>query len=221
MLRELGIQIAADATKNLDLLCAPKIVRTEKFISALACGPTVVSTSYLESALKSRKLPPMDKHILHDEKFEKEYGFKLQESLERARQNKKRLLRDWTIFCTDDVQGGYDTFKGIITANGGTCQKWTGRPTGIRAVKRTIDETVGDVSENQEQDECDVLYLMSDPTESKKNLSLWKKFRELAEKNDMVPRIVKTEWIMFVAMAQYIHCDPKWVLGAKAASGKK
>jgi hypothetical protein len=194
-------------------------VRTEKFISALACGPTVVSTSYLESALKSRKLPPVDKHILHNKRFEQERGFKLQEALERARQNKKRLLRDWTIFCTDDVPGGYDTFKGIITANGGTCQKWTGRPTGIRAVKRTIDETVGDVSENQEEDEGDVLYLVS--SDNKKNVSLWKKFRELAEKNDMIPRIVTTEWILFVAMAQYIHCDPSWELSEKAVNGKK
>jgi hypothetical protein len=218
-LRELGIQIVADATKNVDLLCAPNIVRTEKFISALACGPTVVSTSYLEYALKNHKLPPAEKHLLQDKNYEQQHGFKLQEALERARQNKKRLLRDWTIFCTDDVPGGYDTFKGIITANGGTCQKWAGRPTGIRAVKRTIDESVGDISQNQEEDEGDVLYLIS--SDKPKNPSLWKKFRELAEKNDMVPRIVTTQWILFVVMAQYIHCDPQWELGEKTMKAKK
>jgi hypothetical protein len=55
-----------------------------------------------------------------------------------------------------------------------------------------------------------VLYLISDP--DKREYANWAKFRELAQKHDMVPRIVKTEWILCVAMAQYVHWKKEWEL---------
>jgi hypothetical protein len=196
--------------KNVDLLIAPSVVRTKKFVSALACGPTVVSTSYLDYALKQNKLPPPEKHILHDSSFEKQRGFRISEAVERAKQNKQRLLKDWAIFCTDKVAGGFDTFKDITVANGGKCMLWKGRTTSLNPSKRTLDSEDQEVSQNQEEDEGDVLYLISDP--NKKEFELWKKFRALAKQHNMTPRIVTTEWLLFVAMAQYVHWDPKWEL---------
>src|SRR4051812_30269450 len=105
-MREIGLYITDDS-RRVDLLCAPKIVRTRKFVSALACAPTVVSTSYLDYALKHNKLPPPEKHLLHDREFEKQHKFRLHEALERAKQNKNHLLRNWTIFCTEKVTGGF------------------------------------------------------------------------------------------------------------------
>ena len=66
------------------------------------------------------------------------------------------------------------------------------------------------MSQNQEEDEPDVLYLISEL--KKDEVPLWKKFRDLAKTHNMVPRIVKTEWLLFVAMAQYVHWDEKWQL---------
>ncbi|KAF2745221.1 BRCT domain-containing protein [Sporormia fimetaria CBS 119925] len=206
-LRELGLFVVDDP-KKVDILCAPKIVRTQKFVSALASAPTVVSSSYLDYALQHSKLPPPHEHILRDSDFEDKYGFRLDEALERAEQNKKRLLKDWNIFCTQHVVGGFDTFKEIIQSNGGVCHRWEGRTTTINAAKRTIKNADAEVSQNQEEDEGDVLYLISGST--KPDMKLWPKFRELAKKHDMVPRIVSTEWILFVAMAQYVHWDPVW-----------
>lgn len=208
-LRELGLFITDDF-KRVDLVCAPYPVRTKKFIAAMACAPTLVSTSYLDYALKNNKLPPVEKHLLQDPSFEKSHNFKLSEALERARQNKHKLLKDWTIFCTPNVAGGFDTYKDIIEANGGKCVSWKGRPTTVTASKRRVDPQDKEVSQNQVEDEGDVLYLISEA--DKKEVSHWTKFRELASKHDMVPRIVKTEWLLSVAMAQYVHWNPEWKL---------
>jgi hypothetical protein len=187
-------------------------VRTQKFVSALACGPTVVATSYLDYALKNNKLPPPEKHPLIDREGERQFGFDLDEAIARAKQNKHRLLKDWAIFCTAAVMGGFDTFKGIIEANGGKCHLWAGRTTSVNPSKRSIDDSAAnrDVSQNQEEDEGDVLYLISEPKASEKKL--WEKFRDLAKKHDMIPRIVKTEWLLYVAMAQHVHWNPEWEL---------
>jgi hypothetical protein len=213
-LRELGLYITDDV-KRVDLLCAPKIVRTKKFVSALACGPTIVGSSYLDYALRNNKLPPPEKHYLRDREFEKQHGFHLNEALERAKQNQKRLLRDWTLFCTPNVSGGFDTFKDIVVANGGVCQLWKGRATHVTAAKRSIDHANDTAeSQNQQEDEGDVLYLISEP--NRNEFPLWKSFRDLAAKHDMIPRIVRTEWLLFVAMAQYVHWDSDWELTEEA-----
>jgi hypothetical protein len=216
-LRELGLFITDDF-KKVDLLCAPKPVRTKKFVAALACAPTIVSTTYLDAALKSNKLPPPEKHLLEVKDFEEANGVRISEAMTRATQNKHRLLKDWTIFCTQNVAGGFDTYKDIIEANGGKCAMWKGRTTSITASKRPKNPATEE-SQNQKEDEGDVLYLISDP--DKKEFGNWAKFRELAEKHDMVPRIVKTEWILNVAMSQYVHWKEEWELDEeKVKAGK-
>jgi hypothetical protein len=216
-LRELGLFITDDF-KKVDLLCAPKPVRTKKFVAALACAPTLVSTTYLDAALKNNKLPPPEKHLLEARDFEEANGFRMSEAMSRAKQNKHRLLKDWTIFCTQNVAGGFDTYKDIIEANGGKCAMWKGRTTSITASKRPKDPAT-DESQNQTQDEGDVLYLISDP--DKREFAHWAKFRELAEKHDMIPRIVKTEWILCVAMAQYVHWKEEWELSEEKVKAMK
>jgi hypothetical protein len=174
-LREMGLFITDDF-KRVDLLCAPAVVRTKKFVAAMACGPTLVSSSYLDFALKNNRLPPPEKHPLDATDFEREHGFKMTEAIERARQNKQRLLKDWTIFCTPDIAGGISTYRDIIEANGGKCLEWKGKINAATASKRLIGSS-GEESQNQKEDEGDVLYLISDP--HKKNFR--KKEWELTE----------------------------------------
>lgn len=217
-LRELGLFITDDF-KKVDLVCAPQPVRTKKFIAAIACAPTLVSTSYLDYALKNNKLPPAEKHLLQARDFEEANNFRLSEALDRAKQNKHRLLKDWTIFCTEKVAGGFDTYKEIIEVNGGKCTVWKGRAMTVSASKRILNISDKEVSQNQVEDEGDVLYLISDA--DKKEFGNWAKFRELAEKHDMIPRIVKTEWLLNVAMAQYVHWDQQWELSEELVNAAK
>ena len=122
--------------------------------------------------------------------------------------------------------------------NGGACNLYKGR-TGVGVARRLVDADAdgGDVianggvvgatgedsilgpdaggntlAANRANDDGLTLYLISDP-KTREESGLWEKFRQMARKHDMRPRIVKPDWLLFVAMAQYIEWDDKWELG--------
>lgn len=100
--------------------------------------------------------------------------------------------------------GGFDVYRDIITANGGICNLYKGRST-MTASKRSFTRETQEeqaVAENQGEDEGDTLYLISG--EGKKDKELWPKFRELADKENMVPKIVSGNWLLHVAMNQMV-----------------
>lgn len=175
----------------------------------MACGPIIVSTSFIDACLSGGKVPDLEKHLLDDAEGEKRFDFRLSQSTERALQNKHRLLKDWQIFCTDKVNGGFDTYRDIIVANGGDAYLWNGRQTALKARKRVknIDK---DVSQNQEGDEEDTLFLIGSGDKSEK--PLWEKFKGMAKSNGLRPMIVKVDWLLNIAMAQCVRSDPGWVL---------
>ncbi|EGP91732.1 uncharacterized protein MYCGRDRAFT_67446 [Zymoseptoria tritici IPO323] len=201
-LRSLGVLLTSDP-KNVDILVAPKLLRTRKFVCALACAPLVVDTTFLDSALKHKKLaadPPM----LKDREGEQRLGYKLADALERAKHNNRKLFRGWSIFVTKDVNGGFDTYKDIITLNGGVALLYTGR-TGITLPKRQErnDPESGQESQNQGgDDEFDYVYLVSGGSEAE--VKLWKTFRDTIGKQQLKARIVQPDWLLHAAMTQQI-----------------
>ncbi|KAF1956207.1 hypothetical protein CC80DRAFT_535563 [Byssothecium circinans] len=226
-MRELGVFITDDY-KQVDLLLAPKIVRTEKFVSALACGPTLVSPAFLDYALKHNKIPDPAKYPLDTSEYEAQHNMSMDTAIARAEDNKHRLLKGWQIFCTPNVTGGFDTFKNIIEANGGACIAYRGRSLKLSASRREIKSQPKEVSQNLLEDDGDVLYLISEiknvqdakdadqarkwEQANKTEVGYWEKFREFAEKNDMVPRIASTDWILSVAIAQKMMWKEEWEL---------
>ncbi|KAF2094884.1 hypothetical protein NA57DRAFT_60290 [Rhizodiscina lignyota] len=202
-LRNLGIHIT-ESPADCTILCAPRIVRTRKFVTALATAPRVVSTDWLDSCLRNNKIPAPKAHLLLDRIEEGRLGIKIDQTLERAKKNNRKLLRGWQIFCTEGVTGGWETYKDIIEANGGMCNLYKGRSSMTASKRSFTRETQEDksVADNQGEDEGDTLYLISG--EGKKDKELWSKFKELAKKEDMVPRIVKGDWLLHVAMNQKV-----------------
>lgn len=208
-MRNLGIHITENPAE-CTVLCAPKIVRTRKFVSALAAAPLVVNTEWLDTCLRNNRVPKEGTHVLQDRDEEDRLGFRLDESLERAEKNKGKLLRGWQIFCTENVPGGWEIFKTIIEANGGVCSLYRGR-VAMNASKRTFSrETQEDqaIADHQGEDEGDTLYLIS--SDGKKDRDLWEKFRNLAKKEDMVPKIVTSDWLLQVTMSQKVEPAGKW-----------
>lgn len=209
-LRMLGVQLTEDA-KDVDILVAPKILRTRKFVAALACAPLVVDTKYLDSALKHNKL--LEKpSILRDRETEERLGFKLADALARAKINDRQLFRGWSIFVTRDVQGGFDTYKEIITLNGGEAYLYAGR-TGLKLPprRRREDPEAGEESQHQgDDDDYDCVYLVSGSTEA--DMKLRRLFKNNAEKQELTAKIVQTDWLLNAAMSQQIRRDAKWEL---------
>jgi hypothetical protein len=203
-LRQLGVLLTVDP-KEVQILVAPQIKRTRKFVSALACAPLVVDTSYLDTALSENKLiesPP----ILQDTENEERFGFKLSEALERGKINNRKLFRGWTIYVTRDVPGGLDTYKEIVTLNGGQPTLYQGRKGLTLNPRQRDDPEAGPELQHQGDDnEFDCIYLVSGESEVEKHL--WKTFRISAADQGLVPRIVKHDWLLNSAMSQEIVWD--------------
>ncbi|KAJ3520922.1 hypothetical protein NM208_g13521 [Fusarium decemcellulare] len=90
-LRDLGIQIVQEG-QPCDYLAAPHIVRTVKFLCALARGPTVISSTFIDKALETGKLPNIDDYVLKDKEAERRYDVNLEKSVARAKSNRGKLL---------------------------------------------------------------------------------------------------------------------------------
>ncbi|KAK4948216.1 regulator of Ty1 Transposition [Elasticomyces elasticus] len=230
-LRALGISLTQEPSE-CTLLCAPRILRTRKFVSAIAYAPTIVATSYLDHVLKQNKLPEPTDHPLSDLANEEKYGLSLSESIQRARLNfdpetrRGRMFQGWTIHVTTDVTGGFDTFKEVVQSNGGTCLPYRGR-TGLKLQPRRPVAEQHERGKNGEEtshslptplpsfgadDEVEMrtVYLVSAETED--DSKLWDKFRRTAEKQDLRARIVRTDWLLTAAMSQQVGWDEKWEL---------
>lgn len=209
-LRSLGVELVQDPL-DCTILCAPSIKRTEKFVCALAAAPAVVNSSYLDHLLKSPSTPQTpEEHWLVDRDFEEKWGLRLDEALVRAKENRRRLFKGWTVFFTDKVSGGYETWRRIITSNGGTATLYRGR-TGLSLPKtRTLpSEDPEAVNQGPDADaDVDVVYLVSGTDDEE--VKLWKTFRTQCEKQGMRGRIAQTDWVLHCAMSQRIQWDGKW-----------
>lgn len=135
-------------------------------------------------------------------------------SLSRAKINQNKLLRGWTIYISGNIDARLDTFRDIVMANGGTAIPYRGR-TGVTLPRRRLphaeDPDAGAESQHQGGDvECDYVYLVSSTKDDE--VKIWPTFRQLARKQDLQARIVKTDWLLNLAMVQRIEWEPSWEL---------
>lgn len=178
-------------------LAAPSIVRTAKFVTALAFAPIIVSTEFIDACLNRGELVDAEKYLLKDKAGEKKYGVTLTLSRERAQKNKTQLLAGRTIFCVRDIHGGLDTFRGIAAANGAQCNLYEGRPHNMVGSRRSGSE-VGEIDDEAQKDAI----LIS--SQSDQSIKLWRKFQQMAEGSRKTPRIVKADWLLETAIAQTV-----------------
>ena len=181
-------------------LASPHIIRTQKFICALAHAPVVLSTDFVDQCVAENKHLPPENFELKDVEGEKRLGFKLSESTARAKENKGHLLQSCTIYCTESVKGGFETYKAIIEANGGQCLLYRARASSKTSARAGVPH-----KNNKDEDSSspEYLYLVSGVTYEESRL--WVKFQQMAETKGMIPRIVKTDWIIDLALSQQIR----------------
>jgi hypothetical protein len=61
------------------------------------------------------------------------------------------------------------------------------------------------------------VYLIS--STSDEEVKLWEKFEAEARKKGLEPRIVKTDWLINLAMSQRVEWDEKWELKEELVPG--
>ncbi|KAF4125599.1 BRCA1 C Terminus (BRCT) domain [Geosmithia morbida] len=200
-LRDMGILIVREG-QACDYLAAPHIVRTVKFLSALARGPTVISSTFVEKALETGKVPesPED-FVLKDREAEKRYNISLDKSVRRAKANRGRLLWGVPVYCTENIRNGSESYKAIAEANSAIFKLYRAR-SGSTIKPTTAEEDGGRPPEP--------VYLLSNTSAEEKKM--WPRFRDMAEKGNMEPRIVAPDWLLDVAMAQQVRFDEKFLV---------
>ncbi|TVY27375.1 BRCT-containing protein [Lachnellula hyalina] len=196
-LRELGVHVVQDPS-NCTHLAAPAIVRTKKFLAALASGPTIVRSEFIDACIKDGKVPDATAFVLKDTTNEKRFGLKLKDAVARAKANKRSILRHVPIYCTEDIPNKPETYKDIVQANGGTFTLFRGKAF-AKKVKPEEDEGGNEP-----------VYLLSGTKEKEK--VMWPIFREEAKKGNMVPRIVSTDWILNTAITQQLESSDDYLL---------
>jgi hypothetical protein len=170
------------------------MVRTQKFLCALAMGPTIVSTDFIYTCLQKNIVPDINDFLLKDVSNERKFRLKLKDVVARAKANKRSLLRHVPIYCTAEISNGPETYKSIVKANGGEFFLYRGKGGAMIKPTKPEEDDVGP----------EPVYLITGPRPEERKL--WPKFTEMAESGNMIPRIVHSEWLLDVAMSQQL----KW-----------
>ncbi|PPQ92154.1 hypothetical protein CVT25_008779 [Psilocybe cyanescens] len=120
-LSKLGIKTTARASECTHLL-APHVVRTEKFLCALASrAPWVLQDKWAIDSAKAKKVLPEKDFILKDKSGENKYGVNLVQALKRAKDfiENGGLLAGHTFYLTPKVPVDAKLLKNVVVACGG------------------------------------------------------------------------------------------------------
>ncbi|KAF9463519.1 hypothetical protein BDZ94DRAFT_1308637 [Collybia nuda] len=117
-LAKLGVKITTRPSECTHLL-APNLVRTEKFLCALAVAPFILTSKWATDSAAAKKLLDEKHYTLHDEANEKKYNFVLADAIARARESKGGLFAKKTFYVTPKVPIGIQLLKSVVSASGG------------------------------------------------------------------------------------------------------
>ncbi|TCD65714.1 hypothetical protein EIP91_002290 [Steccherinum ochraceum] len=115
---KLGVSFTTKASECTHLV-ARSIVRTEKFLCAMAAGPIIVTDKWIQTCVKTKHILVEDDFLLKDPESEKKYNFVLTEALERARESEGKLFAGMTFVITPKIPIDTKLLKSVVTASGG------------------------------------------------------------------------------------------------------
>lgn len=199
--------LADQDAKKCTHLAAPAVLRTPKFVNALAYAPVIVNHDFITQCLKQNELMNPADFPLVDEIAEKRLGLSLGDMTARAKKNQNKLLQGYRIYCIESIRGGFDAFRSIAVANGGDCTVFRGR---VSMPGQSRHEDSDDDSSEDDDPSRNDIYLLSgvDPGHGK----LWPRFRQLVQSIGKTPRIVRVDWLLDIAMSQDLRATDGYEL---------
>ncbi|OJT11416.1 BRCT-containing protein 1 [Trametes pubescens] len=100
-------------------LVVKSVVRTEKFLCAMANAPYILNEKWAVISAASRKLLPEEDYMIQDPETEKKYGVNISDALKRAKKNAGKLFAGKTFYVTSKVPVETKLLKNVVAANGG------------------------------------------------------------------------------------------------------
>ncbi len=144
---------------------------------------------------QNKRLDPED-YLLQDTEGEKQLGFKLHDCLARAKSNKGQLLQGYSIYCTENIRGGFESYRSIVEVNGSKCLLYRARAGSTATLRAGLDEE----TDGSEPGSRGYVYLISDTTPE--DAKLWPKFRQMIEGLGRKPLVVRHNWLVDIALSQ-------------------
>jgi len=178
----------------------------------MAYAPLVLSTAFLDACLATHKLLKATNYLLSDPDGEQRHGVHLKEVAARSKRIKGGLFKGQSIYCTEHVYGGFDTYKRLVEVNGGKCMLFRGRAGAIPGKARGMGG--GSVDADGEED---VVYLISGTKLEEQRL--WAKFRSMVDAVGKVPRVVRTDWMLDAALRQEVRGMEGYEVSASDGEG--
>jgi len=117
-LARLGVRMTTRPSECTHLLC-PHLVRTEKFLCALARAPFILSAKWATASAAAKTLLPEKGFMLKDPAGEKKFDVNLAQALRRAKANKGKLLEGKMFYLTPRVGVDKKLLKNVVNACGG------------------------------------------------------------------------------------------------------
>ena len=176
---------------NCKYLIAPRILRTKKFVCAIAQAPTLVRSEFLDRCLEANELLDPEDFPFEDPEGEEQYELDLRAVLERASSYRGRLLKGVAIWATNSVHGGFDVYRKIVEVNGGRCLLFQGRVGAIRK---------GGYDSDDEEPKPEPAYLVCGEDDK----VLADKFEEMARNAGWEPHVVRADWVLDAALKQEV-----------------
>ncbi|KAJ7703113.1 hypothetical protein B0H17DRAFT_1041781 [Mycena rosella] len=123
-LSKLGVKATTQISECTHLI-APSLVRTEKFLCALAAGAFILSDKWAIDSAAANKLLPEKDYILDDKINEEKWHFRLVDAMARAKEVGGKLFENMTFYVTPKVPVEINLLKNVVTAQGGKVSKQT------------------------------------------------------------------------------------------------
>ncbi|KAF7289269.1 hypothetical protein MIND_01388500 [Mycena indigotica] len=117
-LARLGAKVT-NKTAECTHLVTTGVVRTEKFLCALAVAPVIVNEAWATESAAANEILDVSDYLIRDEEGERRYEFRLEEALNRARVLRGTLFKDHIFFMTPGSFNNLDLIRSVIQANGG------------------------------------------------------------------------------------------------------
>ncbi|KAG5651886.1 hypothetical protein H0H81_007043 [Sphagnurus paluster] len=121
-LTKLGVKITTRPAECTHLL-APHLVRTEKFICALAHAAFILTEKWATESAAAKKLLDEEKYLLRDEANEKKFDFVLADALARAKKLGGTLFAKKVFYITPKVSVDIKLLRNVVTACGGQVRR--------------------------------------------------------------------------------------------------
>ncbi|KAJ6590014.1 hypothetical protein DFH09DRAFT_1274284 [Mycena vulgaris] len=117
-LASLGAKTTSKPTECTHLVVS-SLRRTEKFLCALAGAPFILTEQWAVDSVAENSLMPEEDYLLEDDAAEHKYNFSLSDAVDRARELKGKLFKDYVFYVTPNVKPEPSLLRNVVLANGG------------------------------------------------------------------------------------------------------